>query len=469
MKKPPLFPSFPSAVLALTLTLGALVLTATSRETRVQAVGSLTVTTQTFPVGNKPYAVTFDGSNVWVVNEFSNNVSVLHASDGSLVTTYATGANPTGITFDGAKMWIVNNAGSSVTVLRASDGSLLQTASVGSSPIGAAFDNTNVWVTNWGSGLGKTVSVLRASDYSNVATYGVGSGPFSLAFDGTNMWVGNGDNTISVIRASDGYYVMTPTVPSSLGLAFDGANMWATNYYNNSVSVLRATDGLIVRTRSVGTNPFGIAFDGANMWVANQGSNTVSVLNASSGHLIGTIPVGAKPQGIVFDGVNMWVANSGSNTVTKINVAEIPTPTQTPLWSLYLPIVLRQPIPTPTFTPTPTLTPIPPRPTLQDGNYFGNASSNGTIQFTITNAGRTATNGYFRYYCSLDGLWWSWSFANPATINNGAFLFGDLYDRYGNPQIGLNCSSTTSTQAYCDVINYFDNRFCGSSGYANRQ
>ncbi len=111
-------------------------------------------------------------------------------------------------------------------------------------------------------------------------TYTVGSDPLGIAYDSAhaNMWVVNhNDDTVSVLRASDGFHVMTPTVGTSpRGIAFDGANMWVTNNASHSVSVLRASDGALVKTVAVGSNPYDIAFDGAFMWVANVNSDSVS-------------------------------------------------------------------------------------------------------------------------------------------------------------------------------------------------
>ena len=152
------------------------------------------------------------------------------------------------------------------------------TFGVGSSPQALAFDGVNMWVANYGPGNGTTISVLRASDGYHVMTPTVGLRPQALAFDGANMWVANnGSATVSVLRASDGYHVMTPTVGSfPSALAFDSAYVWVTNLNSHTVSVLRASDGYHVMTPTVGSYPWGLAFDGAFMWVANAGSDTVS-------------------------------------------------------------------------------------------------------------------------------------------------------------------------------------------------
>jgi YVTN family beta-propeller protein len=281
---------------------------------------AISTTQSNFVVGGHPYAVAFDGENIWVPNYADDNVSVLRASDGLNIATIPVGNEPAAIAFDGTYMWVANYASDSVSVLRASDGFHIMTPTVGSTPAGLAFDGVNIWATNYHS---NNVSVLRASDGYHVMTVTVGSGPQGIAFDGTNMWVANygPDHSVSVIRASDGFHVMTPTVVNGpVGLAFDGANMWVANFAvgaGNSVSVLRASDGFHVMTPTVGLGPIGVAFDGANMWVTNYMSGTVSILRASDGFHVMTPTVGTNPISLAFDGANMWIANEGSNTVSK--------------------------------------------------------------------------------------------------------------------------------------------------------
>ena len=87
----------------------------------------------------------------------------------------------------------------------------LQTFPVGSYPYGITVDTAgNIWVVNRDHGSGGSVSVLRVSDGFHIMTPTVGSYPFYIAFDGVNMWVtNNADNTVSVLRASDGFPITT--------------------------------------------------------------------------------------------------------------------------------------------------------------------------------------------------------------------------------------------------------------------
>ena len=47
-----------------------------------------------FPVGTDPAGMAFDGANIWVANDGSNNVTKLRASDGAKQGTFAVGTLP---------------------------------------------------------------------------------------------------------------------------------------------------------------------------------------------------------------------------------------------------------------------------------------------------------------------------------------------------------------------------------------
>src|SRR5262249_45101633 len=101
---------------------------------------------QSFPVGNVPQFLVFDGANIWVTNQNDNTVTKLRASDGTNLGTFPVGRVPIWITFDGANIWVSNHLSDNVTKLRASDGVVLGTFDVGSAPQGIAYDGpTSGW------------------------------------------------------------------------------------------------------------------------------------------------------------------------------------------------------------------------------------------------------------------------------------------------------------------------------------
>src|SRR6185369_10434490 len=90
--------------------------------------GQLTTSqTRSFAVGDGPEAVAFDGTNVWVANQFSDTVTKIRASDGAVVGTYSVGKRPVALAYDGANIWVANYLGNSLTKLRASTGAALGT------------------------------------------------------------------------------------------------------------------------------------------------------------------------------------------------------------------------------------------------------------------------------------------------------------------------------------------------------
>lgn len=269
--------------------------------------------TTSFPVGNTPAGIAFDGANIWVANDFSNSVTELRASDGLTLGTFPVGANPNGVAFDGANVWVANYNSNSVTELRASDGLTLGTFAVGTGPEGIAFDGANIWVVN---NVNNNVTKLRASDGSTLGTFAVGSGPQRVAFDGANIWVTNAlSNNVTKLRASDGSTLGTFAVGTNpVGVAFDGANIWVANS-SNTVTELRASDGSTLGSFPV-AGPNEVVFDGINIWATS--TSGVTKLRASDGSNLGTFPIGTNFNGMAFDGANVWVANDGNNTVSKL-------------------------------------------------------------------------------------------------------------------------------------------------------
>ena len=69
---------------------------------------------RSFPVGDAPQGVAFDGTNIWVANVSSDNVTKLRASDGANLGTFPV-ARPFGVAFDGANIWVANGNSNNVT------------------------------------------------------------------------------------------------------------------------------------------------------------------------------------------------------------------------------------------------------------------------------------------------------------------------------------------------------------------
>src|SRR5215208_1832156 len=72
-------------------------------------------------VGEGPTGIAFDGSTIWVTNQFSKTVSRI-SSTGSVLGSYPVGNNPTGVACDGTYVWVANSADNTVTKLSGKGG-----------------------------------------------------------------------------------------------------------------------------------------------------------------------------------------------------------------------------------------------------------------------------------------------------------------------------------------------------------
>ena len=60
--------------------------------------------------------VAFDGVDIWVSNQLSNNVTKLSQS-GLVLGTFLVGSQPNGLAFDGADIWVTNQSSGTVSKL----------------------------------------------------------------------------------------------------------------------------------------------------------------------------------------------------------------------------------------------------------------------------------------------------------------------------------------------------------------
>jgi hypothetical protein len=283
-------------------------------------------TIQTFPAGETPWGLAFDGTNIWVTNYNLDAVTKLRASDGAFQGIFDAGNAPIKIVFDGANLWIANYYSDTVTKLRATNGAILGTFPVGSFPRSILFDGTDIWIANE---FGESVTKLRASDGALLGTFTVPGQPYDLAFDGSNIWVTNiAGSTVTKLRASDGEFQGTfEAGRGPADIVFDGTNIWVTNPGPNgsgrTITKLRSSDGVVLGRLDTGDfigTGSDITSEGRHVWLASGSSSGGTVMRIAVGRGIiqHIYPVGFAAT-ILFDGTSIWVSNLYSDAVTKIS------------------------------------------------------------------------------------------------------------------------------------------------------
>jgi hypothetical protein len=280
---------------------------------------------QDITVGDQPFSLAFDGTNIWAINQGS--VSAVSA-DGFLLGPPFSVGTPTAAASGGTPvapiMWVASSNGyqGSLTALGPSPPRPIgQPFSVVQQPSAlAAIQDPEMGVVIYFVELNSDGLFAFLPTMGRVAPIGkTGTvGSQVLLFDGTNFWICDAfNNTVSKVDKNSGASVTFAVGNGPNGLAFDANSIWVTNFNDNTISKLSVNDGQILQTIATGLNPGGIAFDGANLWVANRGSNTLTQIRASDGMVLGNLPTGLNPAAVLFDGTHLWVANSGTNTISK--------------------------------------------------------------------------------------------------------------------------------------------------------
>jgi hypothetical protein len=147
-----------------------------------------TVTTVTAGFTN-PYGALYDGANVWVSDIGPSAIFKLDSA-GAILQTVTVGFSPRFPIFDGANVWVPNAGDNSVSVVRASNGTVLATLTGNdlNQPNVASFDGQRVLVSN---PAGNSVSLWKAADLSSLGSVPTGTGtfPFGACSDGASFWV----------------------------------------------------------------------------------------------------------------------------------------------------------------------------------------------------------------------------------------------------------------------------------------
>ncbi|HWZ84211.1 MAG TPA: hypothetical protein VNW47_16405 [Terriglobales bacterium] len=272
-----------------------------------------------FPIGNSPAGIAFDGACMWVASRNDLNVTKIHVNDGTIERVTDLGTHAGNVAFDGFNIWVVLPDTNQLAKVSAADGVVVGKFQFPPGIKGIAYDGTRIWVSEDRS-LSQPGAVWSVDVTTGRAFNGadVGVNPVAMAYDGANLWVVNQDsNTVTKVRGWDATVLGTFAVGTSpSAIAFDGTTMWVTSQGGNSITRLNLNGGKVAGYKV--SSPTAIAFDGVDMWVTSSTSNTLMKLNGRDGKLRGTFPAGSAPSAIAFDGANIWVVNGNSGTVSKM-------------------------------------------------------------------------------------------------------------------------------------------------------
>lgn len=205
------------------------------------------------------------------------------------------------------KILVVNNASNDVTILQAKDDALIATVAVGKAPSAVAVHSTThtAYVANSGSA---SVSILDLNANKVSGTIHLSANPWELAIDpqANRLYATVTGNQVAVIDTTTKATVATIAVgdtPTRMAIDPAAGRLYVTNYVAGTVSVIDTTSPAVIETISVDANPYGVAVNPAvgRLYVTHQTSNKVSVIDTATQQPLASATVGFLPTGVTFN------------------------------------------------------------------------------------------------------------------------------------------------------------------------
>ncbi len=197
-------------------------------------------------------------NRIYVVNQNSNNVTVIDGQNNSVVTHLPVGHSPDAVAVNSRtnKIYVVNFNDSRVSVIDGASNTNTATVPVGRYPVSVTVDPVSdmIYVANYNDG---TVTVIDGAQNVTIATIMVGESPDPIAADSvTNM-------------------------------------IYTASFLDGTVSAIDGATQSVSATVKAGSAPRGAAVDPVRnrLYVANSGDGTVSVIAGANSDALQFIPL----------------------------------------------------------------------------------------------------------------------------------------------------------------------------------
>ncbi|MEW6584947.1 MAG: YncE family protein [Nitrospirota bacterium] len=318
---------------------------------------------------------------VYITNEDSDNVSVIHRQTGEVVAVVMVGKKPRGIAVGTSKerqrVYVANSGSNSVSVIDPTTNRVEVEIPLrfGKEPEGIttvriAPDRELIFVTNYGS---NNVSVVDAYTYQETDRVSVGDGPIAVAADPpfdtivgsrflsfgaiaalrdfrknfSNVYVANKNSKdVSVIKVNtrggveEVIKVPVQWSPIALFVDYPRAKVYVANYTYDNLSIIDIPElilgnraGAVSEMSNVGTSVTGVISDpefdrlyllresSGETLIVRPFSETSSGVRTSIAPIMGSISVGSQPRALALDpeGRKIYVVNRGSDSVSVVD------------------------------------------------------------------------------------------------------------------------------------------------------
>jgi YVTN family beta-propeller protein len=306
--------------------------------------GNTSSVIDTIPTGSSPWGIGVDlvTNKIYVVDEGSDDVTIVNGRDNSIINTVDVGDMPRWavVNHTTRKVYVPNANASSVSVIDGIGDTLIKTIT---QSVGAHYAAINpitnrIYVLN---GWSSSVSVVDGLYDSIIATIPLGYVPHDAAINViTNLiYVANmEDNTITIVDGATNSATTIPggSHPSSVVCNPITNKVYVSNEWGDDVTVLDGVSGSATAVEA-GSNPWFLALNPVTnkIYVSNQQSDNVTVITDCKSHdvlvptetnrLPGDTAVTPQPV-LTGKAVNRWTPNSTSimGVLTRVGTAQLP-------------------------------------------------------------------------------------------------------------------------------------------------
>jgi serine/threonine-protein kinase len=284
----------------------------------------------TYPVGDSPRALAFDGQSVWVANFFDATVARLAAGDcadsdgecGQALGTYNVPDPPVALAYDGQSLWVASTVSGALTRLDPANGQELARFALPALPSAMIHHDDSLWLVNQ-----FTDTILQVDgNGQQVSQHQVGQGPFGLVFAGESLWLSSqNDGNVLQLDPATGQVQATVAAGGKPGaLAFDGQNVWVALEEQGQVVAIDPASTQITARYPAGQRPVALIVADGSLWVADEAGNVVLRLDSADGHELERIEMAGGPLALLWVGCgdgcgDLWVANQDNDTVSRIH------------------------------------------------------------------------------------------------------------------------------------------------------
>ena len=271
-------------------------------------------------VGTSPQYSILVGTDIYVNNYGSNNVSVINTNTNVVTDTITVGTGPSSMILVGSDVYVTNFDSTDVSVIDTNTNTVTDTITVGTRPLLATLVGTDLYVINVDT---SNVSVIDTNTNTVTDTITVGTSPYSSTLVSTDLYVMNYDSSnVSVIDTNTNTVTDTIVVGTTpLSSTLVGTDLYVNNGGDTSVSVIDTNTNTVTDTIVVGTTPLSSTLVGTDLYVNNGGDTSVSVIDTNTNTVTDTIVVGTTPLSSTLVGTDLYVMNYDSTSVSVIDTS----------------------------------------------------------------------------------------------------------------------------------------------------